>query len=401
MNNKDKFGFYQVHDSTFYSRLEAVEYSKRTNHPVRWNFNDDVFNQFNWIVEPTESLENLYARRAQQIREKYDYIVVWYSGGADSHNVLSSFVKNNIHIDEIAQFINYEGSRDWNSYLNEEVAKVAIPETKKLQEQFPHIKHRLVDLSSIIKNLYKIDNNASDFIYKANKVFSPNQLSRTYLRETIKDYTDIINSGKSLCFVWGSEKPSMMKIDKKYCVYFADLIDNAVGVRTQQLNRSWEHDELFYWTPDAPEIVCKQAHILKKFYQSITEKNVDQFEKDQMIYKQAFNPNLGRRRGNIIINDQCYTINIHTMHRLIYPWWDTDTFSNGKNPSGIFSHRDLWWFLDKNCEDQQRFKYGIMKLHKQFGNKNMQVTKDVNNPAQENPMNLNVAPMLSQLYYLE
>jgi len=398
MINKDKFGFYQVHDRTFYSRLEAVEYSKRTNYPVHWNFNEEVFSNYNWTVEPAQSLENLYAQRAQQIREKYDYIVLWYSGGADSHNVLSSFINNNIHVDEIAQFINYEASKDWDSYLNEEVAKVAVPETKKIQQQFPHIKHRLVDLSPIIKNLYDIDNNALDFVYKANKVFSPNQLSRTYLREKIKDYADIIDSGKSLCFVWGSEKPSIMKVDEKYCVYFADLIDNAVGVRTQQLNRPWEHDELFYWTPDAPDIVCKQAHILKKFCRSVTAENFNTYLTDGLIQERP-SPMMGRRRGDIIVKDKNYIIDTHTMHRLIYPWWDTNTFSNGKNPSGIFSHRDLWWFLDKNSEDQQRFRYGILKLQKQLGG--LVYTPDPQNPGQKNPMHINVRPMLSKFYVLE
>jgi len=403
MNNKDKFGFYQVGNDTFYSRVEAVEYSKRSNQSIHWNFNDHVFGQFDWKTEPPVPLEQLYAERARQIREQYDYIVIWYSGGADSHNVLSSFVKNNIPVDEIAQFVNYEGSGTWDSYLNEEVAKVAIPESKRLQEQYPHIKHRLVDLTPIIKNLYKIDNNQSDFIYKANRVFSPNQLSRTYLREQIKDYADIIDSGKSLCFVWGSEKPSIRTIDGQRCVYFADLIDNAVGVRTQQLNRSWEHDELFYWTPDMPEIVCKQAHIIKRFLDSVNQSTVDDYVAKGYV-KKIDNINKGRLRGEILIGTDEYTLDVQFMHTLIYPWWDPATFSNGKNPSGIFSHRDLWWFLDKNEKDRQLFKYAIEKLKTTVGKENLlfadQNPTDIK-AADLNPMHLNVAPLLSCLYPIE
>ena len=406
MNNKDKFGFYQVGNDTFYSRVEAAEYSKRTNKPIHWNFNDSVFGQFDWKNEPPLSLEQLYANRAQQIREKYDYVVVWYSGGADSHNVLSSFLKNNIHVDEIAQFVNYEASGTWDSYLNEEVAKVAVPETKKIQEQYPHIKHRLVDLSPIIKDLYTIDNNGMDFIYKANRVFSPNQLSRTYLREKIKDYADIINSGKSLCFIWGAEKPSIITVDEKYCVYFADVIDNAVGVRTQQLNRPWEHDELFYWTPDAPEIVAKQAHIIKNFCRSITAENIEQHVKNGFVHTNNLGGNTGRQRGSIVVNDKKYTVNNHGIHALIYPWWDLNTFSNGKNPSGIFSHRDLWWFLDKNLKDQQKFKYGILKLERKLGGENMHgLNLGSGNVSADNnyliETHLNVAPMLSTHYPME
>ena len=404
MNSKDKFGFYQVGNDTFYSRVEATEYSKRVGKPIHWNFNESVFNNFNWLVEPPLTLEQLYANRAQQIRESYDYIVVWYSGGADSHNVLTSFLKNNIHVDEIAQFINYEGSKDWSSYLNEEVAKVAAPNTKKIQEQYPHIKHRLVDLTPIIKDLYKVDDNNIDFIYKANRVFSPNQLSRTYIREKIKDYADIIDSGKSLCFIWGSEKPSVRNVNDTYCVYFADLIDNAVGTRTQQLNRSWEHDELFYWTPDAPEIVSKQAHIIKKFCRYVTKENVEQHFKNGDLTEVLQNSNPGRQRGSLAIGDQHYTVTNEGIHKLIYPWWDPTTFSNGKNPSGIFSHRDLWWFLDSTLEDQQRFKYGIIKLKNILGNENMLLSNTSDSLYRINddcPTDINLMPMLSPYYRLE
>ena len=98
VTNKDQFGFYQVGNNTFYSKVEATEYSNRVRLPIHWNFNDQAFAQFDWLQEPPVSLEQLYMTRAQQIRERYDYIVVWYSGGADSNNVLQSFLKSGLHV---------------------------------------------------------------------------------------------------------------------------------------------------------------------------------------------------------------------------------------------------------------------------------------------------------------
>ena len=147
-SRQDKFGYYLVgNDIKTYSKVEAVEVSNRLRKPFRWVFNEDVFLNFDWQTEPTEPLEELYAQRAHQIREQYDYIVIWYSGGADSHNVLQSFIKNNIFVDEIAQFHSHDGDKTWDSYLNAEVEKVAIPVTQELLSAMPGTKHRVVDLT--------------------------------------------------------------------------------------------------------------------------------------------------------------------------------------------------------------------------------------------------------------
>ena len=99
LSNKDRYGFYTVGDHKTYSKLEAIELSGKFKKPVEWKFNQVEFENFNWTVEPPGSLEFWYKQRAQEIRNKYDYIVIWYSGGADSHNVLMSFVRNNIFVD--------------------------------------------------------------------------------------------------------------------------------------------------------------------------------------------------------------------------------------------------------------------------------------------------------------
>jgi hypothetical protein len=50
-----------------------------------------------------------------------------------------------------------------------------------------------------------------------------------------------------------------------------DVIDNCIGV-WQQINHSngW-FDELFYTTGDMPEIVIKQAHVIKKFLELVQQ----------------------------------------------------------------------------------------------------------------------------------
>jgi hypothetical protein len=121
IQDKDQFGFYKVGDLKFYSKLQALEMQQHTNICPTWHFNESTFKSIDWSIEPKESLSELYKKRAQQIREKYDYIVLWYSGGADSHNVLMSFVKNNIFIDNKKLFpVNFDEFNFRVSYQVEE-----------------------------------------------------------------------------------------------------------------------------------------------------------------------------------------------------------------------------------------------------------------------------------------
>ena len=274
--SKDKFGFYQVGDFRTYSKVEAIELSNKIGKPLHWNFNDLQFSAYDWTVEPTESLKELYQRRAMQIRERYDYIVLWWSGGADSYTMLRAFVDAGLFVDELATFHNYGGDGDWDSYLNSEVKRMAMPVAQEMLANSPNTKFRLVELSDLQKNLYDKDGNRFDFLYKANAVFSPNQLARTrYIREVEKDYQDLFAQGKRVCFVWGMDKPRISyELDGRYAIRFVDILDNCVNPETQRLNRPWENDEFFYWSPDSKDLLCKQAHVIVRYLKNIREQDV-------------------------------------------------------------------------------------------------------------------------------
>ena len=119
LSNKDRYGYYTVGSYKTYSKVEALEYHAQNKHAVQWHYNPEVYNNFDWTVEPPGSLDNWYRARALQIREQYDYLVIWYSGGADSDNILNTFVKNNIFIDEIASYKTDDVDRHDSSTNNE------------------------------------------------------------------------------------------------------------------------------------------------------------------------------------------------------------------------------------------------------------------------------------------
>jgi len=367
--NQDKFGFYTVGDFKTYSKLEAIEVSGKLNLPVNWNFNQEMYSKIDWMQEPPGSLEFWYAQRAKEIRSKYDYIVLWYSGGADSHNALMSFVKNNIFIDEIAQFHNLSGdSGNKKTYLNEEVFVTAAPLTQQLIENNPiyrHTKHRLLDLFELENDVLIRDNNKWDYFYKVGTYQSPNALSRSYIRETIPDYRKLIDQGKSVCFIYGAEKPYMKQHNDEWHMVFQDRIDYAVSPRTQMLNRDWEYNELFYWSDSTPQLVAKQAHTIKKYLSGLVPKMIDNIHvaSCNQLHDEYGRTLLNSWSADVVVNNIRYQLLPAGLHRLIYPYWDPNLFNVEKPASLTFSPRDSWIFRSGAPDiGQKYYRHGLLHL---------------------------------------
>jgi hypothetical protein len=351
MIDKDQFGFYTVGSFKTYSKLEAVEASARLKQPVEWNFNRNVFSKYPWHIEPPHSLDYYYAQRAKQIREKYDYIVLWYSGGADSHNVLMSFVNNNIFIDEIAQYHSLKGAQgDKTTNMNQEVFETSFPKTQELIANNPvykHTYHNLIDLSDIMSQVFLISENKWDNFYNSNMYVAPGALSRTYLREKIPHYKNLIDQGRKVCFLWALEKPQVCLEGDSFYFDFKDGLDGCIGVRTQRLGREWEHDELFYWSPDAPDLICKQGHVIKKFLQLLTPSHIDNYhvlDKKPNFDTYGVNLNLHELCITIVKNNQTYSLSNYGLHRLIYSNFDPTSVVAKKPQSLIYNIRDEWWY---------------------------------------------------------
>jgi hypothetical protein len=352
----DQFGYYTVGPNfKTYSKLQAIEEMARTGTHLDWNFNQAVFGAHSWTQEPNVPLTELYRQRAQQIRDSYDYVVIFYSGGADSWNILNTFVANNIKVDEIAHCWSLQGDNSYHSYFNEEVYRVAIPNTLRIQQQHPEINHRIIDLTEIINSMYLDRDVKFDFIYQANSLLSPNGLARSYLREKIKDYADLIAGGKRVAFVWGTEKPRLTIKNGKYVCQFVDIFDNTVSSRLQSLAVDHGYyDELFYWSPEAVPVIIKQCHVVKKFL--TTSSGTDPWlSSEQTPYGKT------KRHSRWLTNDG--------LHSLIYPGWDINTFTNGKNNQPVIGPRDQWFWTQNTHANPglQIFQQGIKKIFDTIG----------------------------------
>ena len=367
MQDKDKFGFYQVGKLKFYSKFDAADVAVRTNQSIRWNFNDEVFGLYDWSKEPVASLPDLYRARAQQLRDQYDYLVLWYSGGADSHNILMAFVRAGIYIDEIAQYHQLEAhGGNKQSWTNQEVFETSIPITQQLIESNPiyaTTKHRLVDMTEYQTGLMLENENRWDYFYKINRYYSTNCLSRYQVRERIADYKNIIDSGKRLCFIYGIDKPIVTKSHTGYWVHFQDGQDHGVSAWAQTNNRPGDYDEFFYWAPDMPELPAKQAHVLRRYLESVTPSHCDgihlkfgKFYLDE-YGSQSIDHNLTNPMIQFSHQDNNYQLTPRGAHRLLYPDWNPNAVVCGKPHGHMFPPRDSW-LLHPSAPDLGQKYYG-------------------------------------------
>jgi hypothetical protein len=263
----NNLGYYFANGKKYTNKIQAILEAQKTLSEVTWDFHRNVFDQINWKEEPLLSLDELYKMRAQQIRDKYDYVIIMCSGGADSTNVVKSFLNNNIHVDEIIGSAPLEGLKNWNWDDKNTSANNTMSETKfalfpllhEISVNYPQVKITINDFfEDILKSktdewLYK----CPDWINCA--ITTKGDLNKfTYLK-------DFAEQGKRIAVVWGCDKP-ILRYDINGNVYtmISDLgVNNAV----QPFDQHYPNVDpiLFYWGPEMPEVLLKQSHVVAKF----------------------------------------------------------------------------------------------------------------------------------------
>jgi hypothetical protein len=353
----DNYGYYIFKDQKYYSKYDVITKAENPEH-VKWIYNDAFFNSFDWKKEPTESLTDLYAARAYKLREQYDYIILMYSGGSDSFNILDTFIQNDIKLDEVVHLINYEGSKSKDSFQNKEIFTVAKPKIDNL------IKEKKISTISRIIDITKreIDCFTSktkfDFIHLINTHGSPHLQAKTKLYKEVDEWKNMVSQGKKICFLWGSEKPKIKYVQGKWFFNFIDILDGAISIADQLLGNDGPIDEVFYWSPsvESAKIVIKQSHIIKN-YLSVVEnkecmKNI-KYKRDEEISVLYYeNASLIKLGGEIL-------------KQIIYPNWNSIDTVSFKSPTGnLLSSRDEWFWKDVNDDAAKIFLNGLFHMRK-------------------------------------
>ena len=336
-------GIYTVNGRPFVDKLQAILYANQTLADIQWDFFGDIFKRVNWTEEPSFSLDDLYEMRAQQIRDKYDYVVLCCSGGADSTNALLSFLNNGIHVDEIVAGAPMSGLNNWDWSDKDKRSENNISETKyalfplldHIKTYFPKVKITLNDYFEDMVN-YESDAwllRSADYIQAS--------ASARFKYDKFSHLKNIAESGKKMCFVYGIDKPVILKKDDYFLSCIPDLpINFAIQPFEEHYNNV--HNVLFYISPELPQLLVKQAHSLTRWLSLPTHKHY----MDLVVDVNNPMPTKIRRARHATLE--------RTICPCIYPSIPHDVFQTAKNPTLFLGEYDHWFFkLHANTRTHQ------------------------------------------------
>ena len=231
--------YWEYAGTRYKHKYQAIQASGKHHSDIKFTmFADDSFDKLDWSIEPAQSLKSLMLTRALQLRDSYKYIKFFFSGGADSTTVLNVFLENNIFIDEIVVIKFFE-----DNLSNYEVDNFTIPYLKNIEQQLHSTK---IKIYTIYENYF--EEYLSDKWFFTRSSLSP----RHYNLPNIK--------GKNFCNLICGLDPFLESIHGKLHATFYDThaANELAGFRNV---------ELFYTSPDLPELHVKQCHMLKKHFQ--------------------------------------------------------------------------------------------------------------------------------------
>lgn len=321
-----KLGYYFFNNERYYNKYQALLQATKNKQSVKWFFNEDVFIRYPWHVEPGPSLEELYRQRAQDLRDRYDYIRLECSGGSDSVTVAYSFLLNGIHLDEIIFRYPEKSDKDYVGNAWDLRSQNMLSEwqfaTKPLLDwiatNYPAVKITVYDYT---EDLLSNKGKDQSWVFSTRHYLQPSHVNK-YVAVGSMDQKRLAEKNLRICFLWGVDKPRVCVKDQQWFFWFNDaqasMSDQTIGEYTNVTN------EFFYWSPDACALLAKQAHTIRRWF--------EQPEHDNMQHVIHW-PNH---------NFQTRTVYEQVVKSLIYTHYDCETFQTAKPTNNVWNEMDYW-----------------------------------------------------------
>lgn len=328
IERNSKLGYYKVGDQVFYSKPQAYIYATQTGIEPSWYFNNVEFAKFDWLHEPEVGIRELYRLRAQQLRDKYDWIRLESSGGGDSTTAIFSFLLNDIHLDEVVfrypEQVDKNVTNDpFNTKPENTLSErqfAAEPLLKWITTHYPNVRVTIQDYSENLLN----DNYMQDesWVFTTRDWFQPGHGIKHNNFGT-NEHRATADSGKSICVIYGIDKPKVALINNQWYAYFLDVHANHPNPVVNEYTNITS--ELFYWTPDIPELVSKQSHMVKNWFDMPQNKHLRHLVKFP----------------NSSVNQRTTYESI--VKSIIYPDYDLSTWQTAKPSNSFYNEMDHWF----------------------------------------------------------
>lgn len=222
--------YYEHHGSTFVNQwvVKKIEQDQGTFIPYVTDYNQYRRALLDCSIDLQHNYDLDYLRR---LRETKSYIRLFYSGGSDSHHILSTAVQNKIFIDEVVVITRNLYNKENLQPCDQEVIDLAAPYLASLNNtQVGRIVFKNVD-ADYLREVYEspswmFDKSSGEFGFRLHQL-------RGY---------EIGEANLSDCQITGSEKPSLVCYKNRW---YATTIDTEINTK------ACLHDAcLFYMMPD-------------------------------------------------------------------------------------------------------------------------------------------------------
>lgn len=338
-----KNGYYIVGTKYYAHKMNALIEATQSRNKIQWEFGSDVFDKINWRQSVNIGLSELYRMRAQQLRDKYDYLILAFSGGADSTNVLDSFLNNNIHLDEVLVHWprrltqgRYRVSADTTAHnVLSEWELAVIPKLEHIRNNYPKIKITIDDLDDLSEEY------SEDAICITKNKFHYLNIKRQ--RSIARRTSQIMQKKSNMAIIYGFDKPRLLNVNNVLCAFFVDELTSVVSDLAPGYERNVEY---FYWSIDLPELPVKQSQILYHLFRSqpALQKNIETKCLKDIIYQPDINAKIVQQA------EQAEMMRKITSEAL-YPAWNQQVFQADKPKYFAFKCEYHAWI--KSYSDSQ------------------------------------------------
>jgi len=326
-----KFGVYEAMGKTFKHKLDAFYATIPHGHYPHWNFNEEEFNKHSWNIEPAETISELYRRRAEQIRAKYDYVILSWSTGIDSQIIAESFLANGLHLDELvfryaASMVDKSSKATDSTQLANEFVWALPRQLEKLKKYQPNINLTIWNWEQDIIDFWSRASNPDFINYPS---------INGYAKYKLLHICKIPNTAKNPVVIYGLDKPQVFYKNNEFYMGFLDNI-----MQTQVSWTDINNDlacEVFYWAPESAKLLIKQGHLVKQWFKK--------------------NPNLLWLLDESRPNRKMY---YEIINQAIYPTYDTELWQANKPTSAFAAEFDKWFTNNTSHKATQKWQNSLI-----------------------------------------
>lgn len=330
----DRLGYWLVMDKYVHCNQNQawIDVTQRGHGPfIKYVFGGENYANYTWDKTPVEDLQTLYKQRAEQLRDTYDYLVLAWSGGSDSNQMLWSFFNNGIYPDMVVTW-----SQLWSGRIGGFVDTMCNANKEAVMMQ--NIIHDLVSGTKVpyrqvdyTINYDKIYYDA-DWPFRVHQMRAPHANAQGYCAHG-EFWDDKVPENANAAVVYGMEKPQLQIDDNNnvYCYNKDSVTANWMDPWMYTYRYRGLAVEQFYDTPDMPAVSAKQSHQMLDYFSD---------NQDQIDACLKFGPQY----------DRLLTQQVMKSHLYDYPWKNKE-FSIGKGNSDgamIRGYRDCWLWEQDN-----------------------------------------------------